>query len=110
VIIMVNNDNIKKMLYPGRFPGMSPKMMAIVGYLIESKFTSPSIEEMIVTSDGFLMARVSGDIGCNDMLGTVSEFKKNWNTLIHISNLGLSQDEIEYLEILPSVMIRNYGE
>jgi hypothetical protein len=106
----MGNEHIKKALNPIRFPGMSPKMMAIVGYIIEGKFTTPAIDEMVVTSDGFLLARVSGDIGCNDLLGTISDFKRNWNTLIHLPNLGLSLEEIEYLEILPSVMIRNYGE
>jgi len=106
---MANNDHIKQALNPSRFPGMSNKMMAIVGYIIEKKFTSPAIEEMVVTSDGILMARVSGDIGCNDILGSVSDFKRNWDKLIHLPGLGLTGDEISYLEQLPSVMIRNYG-
>lgn len=106
----MGNEHIKAALNPARFPGMSTKMMAIVGYVIEGRFTTPTIEEMIVTSDGFLMARVSGDIGCNDMLGTISEFKRNWDKLIHLPTLGLSGAEISYLEVLPSVMIRNYGE
>jgi len=106
----MGNEHIKAALNPARFPGMSNKMMAIVGYIIEGKFTYPVIEEMVVTSDGILMARVSGDVGCNDMLGTVSEFKRNWDKLIHLPTLGLSGAEISYLEVLPSVMIRNYGE
>lgn len=89
---------------------MSRKMMAIVGFIIEGKFTIPAIEEMVVTSDGMLLARVSGDAGCNEFLGDISDFKRNWNALIHLPNLGLSLDEIKYLEVLPSVMIRNYGE
>lgn len=89
---------------------MSKKMMAVVGFIIEGKFTTPAIEEMVVTSDDMLLARVSGDIGCNEFLGNVSDFKRNWNTLIHLPNLGLSLEEIKYLEVLPSVMIRNYGE
>jgi len=109
-VITMPNENIKKALHPNRFPGMSGKMMAIVGYIIEGKFTIPAIEEMIVTSDGMLLARTSGDIGFNDFLGDVADFKRNWNALIHLPNLGLSLEEVKYLEVLPSVMIRNYGE
>ena len=87
---------------------MSIKMRAIVGFMIGEKFTTPAIEQMIVTSDGILMARVTGDIGYNDLLGSVNDFKGNWNKLIHYPNLGLTADEIKYLEELPSVSIRNY--
>jgi hypothetical protein len=107
---MANNDNIKRALNPSRFPGMSTKMMAIVGFIVEGNYTTPSIEQMIVTSDGMLMARVAGDIGFNDFIGNVSDFKRNWDTLIHLPNLGLSANEVKHLEALPSVMIRNYGE
>jgi len=107
---MANNDNIKRALNPQRFPGMSTKMMAIVGFIIEGKYTTPSIEQMMVTSDGILMARVAGDIGYNDILGSVTDFKRNWDKLIHNPNLGLSAEEVKHLEVLPSVSIRNYGE
>ena len=107
---MGNNDHIKKALHPSRFPGMSMKMAAIVGYIVENKVTSPAIAEMIVTSDGIIMARVEGDIGCNDMLGKIEDFKRNWDKLIHLPGTGLTKEEISYLEQLPNVMIRNYGE
>ena len=51
-------NTLKAALHPSRFPGMSTKMIAIVGYIIEGKVTSPAIEEMMVTSDGIIMARV----------------------------------------------------
>lgn len=105
-----NNDNIKHALNPKRFPGMSTKMMAIVGYIIGAKFTDPVLTEMVVTSDGYLLARAEGDCGCNEFLGSIADFKRNWDSLIHISNLGLSPDEVKYLEMLPSVTIRNYSE
>lgn len=105
----MGNENIKRALNPSRFPGMSPRMMAILGYIIEERYTTPAIKEMIVTSDGILMARVDGDIGFNDMLGKVEDFKRNWDKLIHFKGLGLSGEEISYLEQLPSVTIRNYG-
>lgn len=104
----MGNENIKRALNPSRFPGMSGKMMAILGYIIEEKYTSPSVRELMVTSDGILMARVEGDIGFNDIMGSVDDFKRNWNKLIHLQGLGLSGEEISYLEKLPSVTIRGY--
>lgn len=106
----MGNEHIKAALHPSRFPGMSVQMKAILGYILESKWTIPAIEEMVITSDGVLIARVSGDIGCNEILGKADDFKRNWNNLIHLPGTGLSSDEISYLEVLPSVMIRNYGE
>lgn len=106
---MGGNDHIKRALHPDRFPGMSSKMRAIVGYILELKVTSPAIEELVATSDGFLMARVTGDVGCNDFIGSMSDFKNNWSRLIRIPGTGLTSEEITYLEDLPSVMIRNYG-
>ena len=93
-----------------RFPGMSAKMMAVVGYIIEKPCTRPAIAELVATSDGILMARVEGDVGCNDIIGTLDDFKKNWIKLINLPANGLTLEEIVYLEQLPSVMIRNYGE
>jgi len=106
----MGNEHIKQALSPARFPGMSLKMRAIVGFILEAKWTTPSIEQLVITSDGILMARVSGDIGFNDILGSASDFKKNWSALIHYPGTGLSGEEISYLEQLPSVAIGNYGE
>jgi hypothetical protein len=106
----MGNEHIKAALNPLRFPGMSLKFRAIIGYMLEAKWTTPSIEQLIVTSDGILMARVSGDSGFNDDMGDIVSFKKNWDTLVHYPRAGLTGDEISYLEMLPNVTIRNYGE
>lgn len=105
---MATNDHLKIILHPGRFPGMSGKMASIIGFMLEAKYTQPILKEIVCTSDGFLLGRINGDVGCNDLLGSVSDFKNNWNNLIHIKELALSLDEIKYLEMLPSVTIRNY--
>ena len=103
------NEHIKLVLDPRRFPGMSSKMMAIIGFLLETDYTNPSLCEIVVTSDGYMLGRIEGDIGCNELIGTIEDFKRNWDNLIHIHNLGLLPEEIKYLEMLPNVMIRNYN-
>lgn len=105
-MVEVDNENIKRVLNPKRFPGMSGKMAAIVGYFLGINYTDPYFAEMVITSDGFVMARLDNDCGCNEFLGDISDIERNWNNLIHIPELGLSENDIEYLEGLPNVMIR----
>ena len=101
--------NLKQKLNPNRFPGMSGKMAAIVGYLIGEKFTDPSFAEIVITSDGFVLARQNGDCGCNDFIGDVSDLKRNWEDLIHIPEVGLIPEEFSYCESLLSMRIRDCG-
>ena len=47
-------------LHPNRFPGMSGRMAAIVGYILGEEWSRPRIAELVVTSDGWLLARTWG--------------------------------------------------
>jgi hypothetical protein len=69
-------------LDPRRFPGMSGKMAAIVGYILEERFTEPAIAEMAVTSDGFVLAAREGDSGANELLGSRRDLDRNLVTLL----------------------------
>ena len=77
----------KKKLFPGRFKGMSGKMAAIVGYICEETYTNPAISELVVTSDGFVMAQHVGDCGANDMLGSRLDLLRNWKNLLDAADL-----------------------
>ena len=74
-------------LHPHRFPGMSGKMAAIVGCILEQTWTSPVIAELAVTSDGHVLARHEGDCGCNDYLGTATDLEANWRRLLDVAGL-----------------------
>ena len=50
-------------LHPKRFPSMSGKMAAIVGYILGEEWTRPRIVELVVTSDGWVLARNAGHVG-----------------------------------------------
>jgi Zn-dependent peptidase ImmA (M78 family)/DNA-binding XRE family transcriptional regulator len=69
-------------LDPRRFPGMSGKMAAIVGYVLEERFTEPAIAEIAVMSDGFVLAAREGDSGANELLGTRRDLDRNLVTLL----------------------------
>ena len=81
------NDTLAQKLHPGRFPGMSPKMAAIVGCILGRPFTQPSISELVITSDGCVLARHKGDIGYNDFIGARSDLERNWNRLLDVAGL-----------------------
>lgn len=75
-------------LHPGRFDGISGKMSAIVGFILGEKFTDPEIVEMAITFDGFVMGRVRGDIGMNDIIGSASDLERNWGSLLQTADLN----------------------
>ena len=47
-------------LHPRCFPGMSGKMAAVVGYILGEALDKPCIVELVVTSDGWVLARNDG--------------------------------------------------
>jgi hypothetical protein len=86
-----NVFTLKQMLNPKRFPGMSGKFAAIVGYILGEQYTQPHITEMAITSDGIVMAQQSGDVGMNDMIGSYDDLKRNWDKLISVAKLSPEQ-------------------
>ena len=77
-------------LRPDRFTAMSGKMAAIVGYILDERFSEPAISELVVTSDGFVLAQAEGEVGANEMLG--SEVDLNRNLLELIAAAGLTTE------------------
>jgi hypothetical protein len=69
----------------------SGKMMAIFGYITGKVLTDPAIAEIIITSDGMVLARNSGDIGANDFIGSQSDLIRNIKGLCEV--LGASEEE-----------------
>ena len=97
-------DVLAEKLHPNRFTAMSPKIAAIVAYVIGERYTTPHIESMIKTSDGMVLARQSGDIGYNTFIGHISEVDSNWNRLINAA--GLTPEEKKEAMSLYKRMIR----
>lgn len=77
----------KEKLFPGRFKGMSGKMAAIVGYICDETYTDPAINELVVTSDGFVLIEHVGEVGANTMVGGESDLLRNWNNLLDAAGL-----------------------
>src|SRR5947208_7508220 len=81
-------------LDPNRFPDMSSIMAAIVGFVLDTRFSNPLIAEIVVTSDGFVLARVHGEIGANHFIGRHADLARNWFGLMTAAGLT-AQEWIE---------------
>jgi len=101
------NEALAAKLRPDRFTAMSGKMAAIVGYILGERFSDPAISELVVTSDGFVLAQHEGEVGANDLLG--SEVDLNRNLLALITAAGLSDEEIHEFGRLQRERITRYG-
>lgn len=88
-------------LNPRRFTAMSGKMAAIVGCILgdEAPFTTqPAIAELVITSDGALLARHAGDVGANEFIGSADDLERNI-TQLEIA-AGLTPDEVDQFDAL----------
>jgi hypothetical protein len=93
-------------LRPDRFTAMSGKMAAIVGYILDERLSDPAISELVVTSDGFVLAQTEGEVGANDMIGEEGDLNRNLLSLIEAA--GLSEEEIREFGRLQRERIRRY--
>ncbi len=74
-------------LRPNRFPGMSGRMAAVVGYIVGEDWSKPRIVELVITSDGWVLARNAGHVGFDTIIGTAADLERNWNNLLLAAGL-----------------------
>jgi len=78
-------------LDPARFPGMSPMMAAVVGYVLGEDFTDPQIAEIKVSeAENLAYFRKAGAVAF-DGLQSLVDLRGNWNQLIDVA--GLTPEE-----------------
>ena len=87
-------------LHPKRFPNMSGRMAAVVGCILGEEWTRPVIAELVITSDGWVLARDEGQVTFNVIVGTAADLERNWLALLDVAGLT-SQERRE--------AIRRYG-
>ena len=71
-------------LHPSRFSEMSPKMAAIVAFLVGEEWTNPTIRTLSITSDGYVVSD-------KHFIGTAEDLENNLEALIHAAEL--TEDE-----------------
>jgi len=81
---------VESKLHPARFSGISPLMAAIVGGILGTSWTSPTLVGFAVTSDGFVLAcEESG--GFDHFISSLSEVRRNWVNLLDAARLTLEE-------------------
>ena len=84
-------ESLRSKLNPSRFPGMSPFMAAIVGYVLEEPFTDPEIAEIKVSeTENLVYVRQVGSVRFEGLQSLV-DLRNNWNRLIDAA--GLTAEE-----------------
>lgn len=105
MVTQVDTESLALKLHPNRFPGMSDKMAAIVGFFMGKEYTTPAIERLCVTMDGCCLAQQAGDVGFSIFLGQYSEVERNWRDLVTIPEVGLTeQEEVYCLKLLQTAV------
>jgi len=84
-------DTLKSKLRPSRFPGMSPFMAAIVGYVLDEPYTTPGIAEVTVSdAENLVYIRKEGGVGF-DGIQSLEDLRNNFNRLLDVA--GLTPEE-----------------
>lgn len=78
---MLDNNCLVEKLHPRRFPGMSGKMAAILGYILDEVWTNPQIYALAVTRDGHLVTT-------DAYLGAAADLDANLSRLFDAAGLG----------------------
>jgi len=97
---------LSEKLSPRRLPGMSGKLAAIVGCILGEQWTQPSIAALVITSDGFVLARNRGEVGFNAFIGTAEDLERNWNSLLDAA--GLTSEERQEADRRYRRVVRDY--
>jgi len=100
------HDDLADKLRPDRFTAMSGRMAAIVGYILDERFSDPALTDLVVTSDGFVLAQTEGQVGANDLIGEEADLNRNLLELIEAA--GLSEDQVREFGRLQRERIRRY--
>lgn len=83
--------DLAQKLNPQRFPGMSPFMAAVVGYVPGESFTDPQIAQIAVSEqENLAYIRQQGAAGF-DGIESLEDLRRNWNRLLDAA--GLTPEE-----------------
>ena len=78
-------------LSPNRFEHMSLQMAAILGYVLEREFTTPTLAELVVTPDGHVLARPEGEPGPLAYIAAEADLRANLSRLAMAAGLDTAE-------------------
>ncbi len=100
---------IGEKLDPYRFSAMSPKMAALVAYVLGDEAvhqTELKIVEIVQLSDGTLLAHHEGAVNPSAFIGHISDFNRNWGALVAAAELLPA--EIEHIHRLIDERVKGF--
>jgi hypothetical protein len=68
-------------------------MAAVVGCILGRRWSRPRIVELVITSDGFVLARNEGHIGFDNIVGTAADLERNWANLLRAAGLTTEEQQ-----------------
>ena len=74
---------------------ISGHFIAMLGCLLQEKWTTPMLVEMVSTPDGHLLGRCEGEASCQAFLGETDDLIRNIHGVAKVA--GLDGDEVGYL-------------
>jgi hypothetical protein len=72
-------------------PRLSAKMAAIISFLLNTPCIEPRIVEITVTSDGSAIARLEGEEGAYQLIGSYAELLGNWLVVLNAAQLTIPE-------------------
>ena len=75
-------------LAPSRFPGMSPRTAALVGFVLGASFIEPPIVDVRVSTAGMLLARVRGEAATKHVIGTYTDIAPYYVGCLNSASIG----------------------
>src|SRR5688572_30840318 len=72
-------------LWPGRYSHMSGIRAAILGCIMGEAWSTPSLAELCITSDGMLLGRRVDDCGFNEFIGAADDLDDNLGRLLDVA-------------------------
>jgi hypothetical protein len=92
--LSIVTNELKAKLHPKRFPGMSPFMAALVGYVLGEPFTEPEIAEITVSEqENLVYIRKAGGVGF-DGIQSLEDLRNNWNRLLDAAALSVEERQV----------------
>lgn len=86
--------SLRTKLHPARFPSMSGRMAAIVGYVLGESWAEPAITDLAVTVDGVVFAATTEDPLMNSLIGSARDVRRNWTALLNAAQLDTAEREL----------------
>lgn len=86
--------SLRRKLHPTRFPELSGRMAAVVGYVLGESWAEPAITDLAIAVGGVVFAATTEDPCMNSLIGSASDVRRNWAALLDAAGLDTAEREV----------------